>query len=113
MNARDPFAPLSRKRKIGYAAAGLIVVGAAAIHLGEMEGGYSAWQLLRVMCIVGVIATALLAFVAWLTGGKRSETGTGPANVKFPVRPLKALPYFAGIIALFYLMKAIEVFQSR
>ena len=113
MNVRDPFVPLSRKKKIGYAAAGVIIVVTAAILLGGMDGGFSAWQLLRVMCIAGIPAFAVLALIAWLSGGKRSDPGMGPTNVKIPVRFLKALPYLAGIIALFYLMKAIEVFKSR
>jgi hypothetical protein len=93
--------------------AGTIILAVAAILFGGMEGGFSAWQLFSGTCVAGIPAFALLAFVAWLSGGKRSEAGVGPANVKVPVRFLKALPYLSGIIALFYLMKAMEAFQSR
>jgi hypothetical protein len=92
------------------------VVGAAlafiivAVLLGSMDGGFSAWELLRITCIVSIPALAMLAMFAWLSAGKRSEAGFGPANVKVPVRLLKALPYLIGIVALSYLMKAVWAF---
>ena len=113
MRAQDPFAPLSKKRKIGYTVCAALVTLIVAVLLGSMEGGFSAWQLLRVACLAGIPAFVVLAAAAWLSGGERTESGVGQANVKFPVRLLKAMPYLVGIIALFYLMKAIETFQSR
>ena len=113
MRSSDPFAPLSQRKKLGYAIAIVVILVVAAVILGSMNDGFSAWDLLRGTCIVGIPAFAMLGVTAWLSGGKRSEVGAGSANVRLPLRFLRALPYMAGIIALFYVVKAIDAFQSR
>jgi hypothetical protein len=113
MKPSDLFAPMSRRRKIGYAIAALLVLGTAAFLLGGMDGGFSAWQLFRTACIVAIPGSLILALIAWLSGGKKSEIGFGPANLKVPVRLRKALPYIVAIIVLDYLIQAIGLFHSR
>jgi hypothetical protein len=110
MRPQDPFAPLSKKRKIVYAIGAALAFVIVTVLLGSMEGGFSAWELLLVAGIVSIPSLAMLVMIAWLSAGKRSGRCVGPANVKVPVRLLKALPYLIGIVALFYLMKAVRVF---
>src|SRR6267142_421626 len=98
MNTHNPLVPLPRSKKLGYAAIVVIIEVTALILFGGMEGRVSAWQLLRVVCIAGIPVCAVLAFIAWSSDGKRSDAGITSANVKVPVRFLKALPYLVGII---------------
>lgn len=112
MKTPDPFAPLSRKRVLIYSVVGATTLCAAAIGFGSLEGGFSPGELLRTAGIAGIPSLAALTFSAWLSAGKRTAHGVGPAGVRLPVRLVRALPYLWGIIALISLIRLIDLLLS-
>ena len=65
------------------------------------------------MTVCGLICTGIIAAAMWMSGGRRSDTGVGPANVKMPIRIGKTLPYVFGAVVLLQLLKLLEVLTSK
>lgn len=107
MSVRDPFGPLSRKRRIFYTVACAGVMVGVAILLGSMEGGYPAWKLLGVSLLVGIPAFLILGLFAWLSGGPRTNANERRSNREIPPRMAKAMPFIIIGIGLVYLIKLI------
>lgn len=110
MSTPDHFAPPSRKRVLGYGISAAIVLTAAVVLLGSLDGSLGSVELLRVLLIVTLPCLALLGLVYWLSSGERAEVQTPTQRILLPVRLKKALPYMLWAIILLNLIKALEIF---
>jgi len=111
MRNGDPFGIPSTKKLIAYASGGgTILIGGCAVALYQ---GTPPWRVLLLAGVMVAICGDAIGAVIWLSRGPRTEVPIGPAQVKPPIRMMKALPYMFGLIALFYLFKFAETFSSR
>jgi len=111
MKSDDPFGIPSTKRLLAYACVGgVILIGGCVLALHQ---GTPAWRVVLLAGLVAAICGGVIGAAIWFSRGPRSEVPVGRAQVRPPVRMMKALPYVLGLMVLLYLVKLAETFSSR
>jgi hypothetical protein len=109
--ARDPFAPISKKKLGVYGAIAACVLLFGAIIF--LRIGIEPWRVALIFCAMAAFTICVIGGVIWLTGGRRSEAAVGPAAVRPPTRLMKALPYMFAVIFIFQLLTLLQMLVSR
>jgi hypothetical protein len=105
----DPFGLPPKKKLIAYACTcGAILCAGCSFFIYQ---GVPLWRVLLLVGAAVVVGGGFIVGMIWISGGKRSEVPVGPAGVRPPIRMMKALPYAFALLALFYLLKLIEVIR--